>query len=977
MKAIHVLPAAFMSIRTWSVRSWATIALTLAAASLAAAARADVTDVNPDGLPAEPRFGGRSLGITIHPTNPNIVYLASERGGLFTSSDGGTNWSHIDDVPVPMARDILFDPQDASILIASGRYDGRVANQGGIWRSSDGGGTWAKPATSNPGCNTEASTWNIAIPDDPVFHDFVYVATDCGIAISDDSGATWTHVDPCTAADATFCGAARTYFDVAARVVGGQVQLDVCGDEGFFRSADGGTTWSTPDPNSPARRVNGGTFNPCRVDTAPNEPDTVYLANYSGTTPAGFCISQLMENAAGGAAGMWTDMQVSANNCRDPWVVTHPDQGGDADLFEVYYGDTVNMRRQVCDRTATPRCVTGAANWPTADAGSHSDTSDIDFDPTVPNGCPLVLTSDGGNATSSDCGATWDDGNRGLHALDVVTFAGTMQGGGLTDLYAGTQDNGIYVTQDNATTWARPVGADGYNVLADRTPPARVFYRQCFGCSDFIANAGLGGAAAFIDPPGTVPTFAVATQFGPLSYAFVTNDGGTPAQWTAYVTTDEGVTWTQLGPSPLPGGPGEIKASGPPASPTFYLRLNVAGQTRIYSLSGALDNTATLALANAGLAFPSAAWDVDPSDPTLLYASDLGTNQMMFSTDGGTTWDPDPALTDLVTQDGVFRFNPNTFPSQVSGVGIDPNGARILVGTRTAGWYVSVTDGAVWLPVIGSELVPRAEEFFFDQDADAIYAATRGRGIWRIELDSADLNIEKSAAPDPAEKGETLTYTIDAGNDGPDVAKDVTITDPLPDGISFVSASAVCAEAAGTVSCDLGDLASGAMQTVEITSEVSCALPDGTAVANTATVLSAITPDEDLSNNESTASVMVFDTTPPVIESVSVAPDSLWPPNHGMVTVTADVVATDTCDPNPVCEIVSVASNEPENGLGDGNFLPDWVLPGGLTVDLRAERAGPGVGRTYTLGVECTDESGNVSLPAEAVVVVEHDQRPN
>jgi uncharacterized repeat protein (TIGR01451 family) len=942
------------------------------------AVRADVFDVNPDGLPAEPRFGGRSLGITIHPTNANIVYLASEQGGFFSSTNGGSNWTHIDAIPVPIARDILIDPQDANIIIASGRYDGRIPNQGGIWRSADSGLTWAKPATSNPACSNEASTWGIAIPNNAAFDQFVYVATDCGVAISNDSGATWNHVDPCTAANAAWCNNASTYFDVEARVVGGQVQIDVCGDEGFFRSVDGGANWSAPDPNSPARRVAGGAFNPCNIATAPGDANTVYLANYSGLTPppVQFCISRLMESAAGGGAGTWTNMQVTASNCRDPWVVTHPDQGGNANRFEVYFGDTQRMRRQLCDATTTPRCLTGMANWPTADTGSHSDTSDIAFDTAVANGCPRVLTSDGGNAVSTDCGATWQDGNRGLHALDVVTFAGTRQAGGLTDLYAGTQDNGIYVTTDNATSWARPAGADVYNVLADSTPPARVFYRQCFGCSDFIANSGLGGAVAFTDPPGTIGTFAVATQFGPFSYAFVTSDAATPPNWTAWVTTNEGVNWAQLGPSPLPGNPGEIKSAGPAATPTFYLRLNVGGQRRMYRLTGALDNTATLALANAGLNFPSGAWDVDRSNPLLLYVSDVGLNRMMSSIDGGVTWNPDLPLTNSITQGGLFRFSSNTFGSQVTGVGIDDTSARIVVGTTTAGAFVSVTDGAAWLPVVGSQQITQATQFFFDQPNNDIYASTRGRGIWRIELPSADLTIDKTAAPDPAEKGETLTYTMAAGNDGPDPSDDVTITDALPVGIDFVSASATCANAANTVTCNLGDLANGATANVEIVGLVSCALPDGAVVTNTATITSATTPDEDLSDNESSADVTVFDTTPPVIESMSVAHTSLWPPNHKLASITATVVATDTCDPNPVCAIVDVASDEPVNGLGDGNTAPDWLLSGGLTAELRAERAGPEDGRVYTVTVECTDTSGNTSLPASADVSVAHDQRP-
>ncbi len=935
-------------------------------------APADVFDVNPDGIPTEPRFGGRALGITIQPGDNNIVFVATERGGFFSSSDGGTTWAHIDDVPVPMARDILFDPQNASLLIASGRFDGGVVNQGGIWRSTDGGATWSKPAGSNPGCSAEASTWGIAIPDDPAFNQNVFVATDCGIAVSPDSGATWNHVDPCAAGDAAFCSSTGRYFDVTARVVGGNVQVDVCGDEGVFRSSDGGATWSAPDPASPARRVSGGAFNPCNVATAPNDANTLYLANYSGVTPAGFCISRLMENSAGVTAGGWVDMQVSASNCRDPWVVTHPDQGGDPDLYEVYFGDTQRMRRQVCDRTASPRCMTGMANWPTADAGSHADTSDIEFDTTVANGCPLVLTSDGGNATSSDCGATWDDGNRGLHALDVVTFAGTVNGGGVTDLYAGTQDNGVYATQDNAATWTRPAGADGYNVLADRNAPARVFYRICFACNNSIANPGLLGPAPFPNPPGNIPTFAVVTQFGPMSYAFVTSDGGSPAAWSVWVTTDEGVTWTQMGPN-LPGNPGEIKAAGPAASPTFYLRLNVSGQRRIYRLTGALDATATLTLANAGLSVPTSSWDVDPGNPNLLYASDIGNNQMMVSRDGGNSWNPDNALTQRVTQNGEFLFSPNSFPSLVSGVGIDPNSQQIMVGTRSAGWYASVNDGAHWVPVQGSALIPRAEEFFFDQDTGDIYAATRGRGIWRIELEEADLEITKDAAPDPGEKGESLTYSINVANNGPETALMATVSDPLPAGLAFSSASAGCSEAGGTVTCDLGDLAAGADRDIEIVGEISCALADGSILSNTASTISD-TVDPDLSNNSATRDVAVFDTTPPVIEDLSVSPDSLWPPNHKMHLITADVTVTDTCDPNPVCSIVAVASDEPVNGKGDGNTEPDWVLNGDLTAELRAERAGPGDGRVYTLTVECTDASGNTSLPAEAEVGVAHDQ---
>jgi hypothetical protein len=118
--------------------------------------------------------------------------------------------------------------------------------------------------------------------------------------------------------------------------------------------------------------------------------------------------------------------------------------------------------------------------------------------------------------------------------------------------------------------------------------------------------------------------------------------------------------------------------------------------------------------------------------------------------------------------------------------------------------------------------------------------------------------------------------------------------------------------------------------------------------------------------------ITVADDTPPGI-CLSASPQTLWPPNHKMVPVTIAVSASDNYDPAPSCEIISVASNEPENGPGDGNTSPDLEVTGDLTVDLRAERSGSGNGRVYTIEVECTDASDNSSQDT-VEVHVPHDQ---
>jgi hypothetical protein len=67
-----------------------------------------------------------------------------------------------------------------------------------------------------------------------------------------------------------------------------------------------------------------------------------------------------------------------------------------------------------------------------------------------------------------------------------------------------------------------------------------------------------------------------------------------------------------------------------------------------------------------------------------------------------------------------------------------------------------------------------------------------------------------------------------------------------------------------------------------------------------------------------------------------------------------------------------VTSNEPANGLGDGDTDSDWEIGEGLTLKLRAERAGGGSGRIYTIVFACTDEAGNTVTKTATVSVPHH-----
>ncbi|MCC6741273.1 MAG: hypothetical protein IT452_19685 [Planctomycetia bacterium] len=115
--------------------------------------------------------------------------------------------------------------------------------------------------------------------------------------------------------------------------------------------------------------------------------------------------------------------------------------------------------------------------------------------------------------------------------------------------------------------------------------------------------------------------------------------------------------------------------------------------------------------------------------------------------------------------------------------------------------------------------------------------------------------------------------------------------------------------------------------------------------------------------------VGIVDSTAPVIASLAATPDTLSPPNHKMVAVTLTAEVTDAADASPEAVILSVESNEPTNGLGDGDTPVDWEITGAMTLNLRAERSGQGSGRVYTITVQVTDASGNSSRKSVTVSV--------
>ena len=227
-------------------------------------------------------------------------------------------------------------------------------------------------------------------------------------------------------------------------------------------------------------------------------------------------------------------------------------------------------------------------------------------------------------------------------------------------------------------------------------------------------------------------------------------------------------------------------------------------------------------------------------------------------------------------------------------------------------------------------------------------------GITPVKCTATDINGNTSSC----------TFTVQVN--------DAEVPVVLPPSFAAVSADAAChasvpAAIAGSTFSD--------NCTADHDLVVSQAPAAGAPVSIGTTTIVVSATDESGNTGSATTAFTVKDATAPVISDVTASPSYLWPVNHKLIPISITATATDTCmQQPPACRIVSITSNEPLNGVGDGNTSADWSQTGALSLLLRAERSGAASDRIYTIGVSCTDAAGNTATRS-VTVTVPHDQR--
>ena len=225
------------------------------------------------------RDGGQIGAVAIHPSNPDIVWVAvggspfgpTEMRGIYKTTDGGKTWTRTLFVNRETgARVVAINPSNPDEVYAAmyrgfrkgwDIISGGPASEGGIYKSTDGGVTWAKLSAGLPQRLIGKIDLDVARSKPSIVYAMVEApGPEGGLYRSDDSGATWTLVN-----NSMRLRARPFYFHYVD--VNPKDENEVWVNElGLWKSTDGGKTFAgIPTPHGDNHGI---WFNPDNPETA-------------------------------------------------------------------------------------------------------------------------------------------------------------------------------------------------------------------------------------------------------------------------------------------------------------------------------------------------------------------------------------------------------------------------------------------------------------------------------------------------------------------------------------------------------------------------------------------------------------------------------------------------------------------------------------------------------------------------------------
>jgi photosystem II stability/assembly factor-like uncharacterized protein len=654
---------------------------------------------------------GRVSDIAQDPTDAAVLYVATARGGVWKTTDGGTTWTPKSDHEVSLAIGALAVASSNPQVLYAGTGEGdiyyytsafplssvnAIYNGAGVLKSSDGGDTWTLQGSPT---FTGACFFRMAV--DPTNPDLAYGATNIGLYRTTNGGASWTQLTnglPRISATILACT------DIVVDPTNHDIAYTAFWADGIYK------TLNATSANPVWTKLSGGlpTTNLTRIalDVSPTAPANVYaLVSKAQNKLRGFYVSP-------NGGGSWSAV------------------GAAADVVAVYDSYTLNVSVDI----STPdivylsgfelyKAVRTKGAWSVTNIGSaiHPDNHAFASHPT--DHLTVYAGNDGGIYKSVDGGATWDDRiNEGI-SITQFEFIGQHP---QSDAYVigGTQDNGTEIFRNHPAFYHSADG-DGGMAGVDAADPKNVIHtffdpspQRSVKGGEFESydniSWGLTGDSLFYPPFAYDATNPQNLAFG-TDQIHLDSAQGT-GQWPVQVT--------------LPETSSLVSAITFPNSSLIYVGTSSGEVYRLLQSGGVWTATAIQAAP-----LPTRwIWDIAtrPGDINTIYLAMAG-----FGT--GHVWRGAvvPAGTSATWTD-ISGTAPNHLPdAPANSLSTDADDPDCLYVGTDIGVFQTVDAGTNWQPFSNGLPNTAVYDLQLHSSTRLLRAATHGRGLWERQLDVA------------------------------------------------------------------------------------------------------------------------------------------------------------------------------------------------------------------------------------------------